>query len=122
MIALKKLIATIAFIATLIVCIVLLGGVSGCKQIRFERIEREPHLAGTNVVAVTEKIVRGEYESYGLQNNLEGLEVVANPSEGVKVRIERANSDMSDKHEKIIEASGKTVGTVVGAAAAAAVK
>lgn len=122
MIAAKKLIATLAFIITLVVGIALLGGVSGCKQIRFERIEREPHVVGTNVVAVTEKIVRSDYKSYGLQNSLEGLEVTAIPTEGLKVKIERANSDMSEKHEKIITASGQTVGTVVGAAAATAVK
>lgn len=110
--------AEAAIVVVFIAAVVL----TGCKQIRVERIEREPHVVGTNVVAVTEKIVRGEYESYGLQNSLEGLEVVANPTEGLKVKIERANSDMSEKHEKIIDATGKTVGTVVGAAAAAAVK
>lgn len=78
---------------------------TGCKQIRFEKIERDPSIVGTNVIATTEKIVRGEYYAYGLENNLEGLEVSANKTEGVKVKIERVSYDMSKQHAEIVDKS-----------------
>lgn len=82
---------------------------AGCKSIEFERINGE-------------NIVRGSYYAYGIENNLEGLEIIASPTNGVTVRINRSTMDMSDKHEKIVDASGKTLGTAVGAAAATMVK
>lgn len=103
----KKIIATIVFFAALVVGIAMLA--TGCKSIEFERVDGD-------------KIVRGSYYAYGIENNLEGLEIIASPTNGVMVRINRSSMDMSEKHEKIIDASGKTAGMAVGAAVSAAVK
>lgn len=92
----------------------------GCKSIKFEKIDREPRLDGTNVIAVAEKIVRGSYYTYGLKSDLEGLEFSYSLTNGVNLAINKAGSDMSEKHEKIIETSGAAAGKVAGVALAAA--
>lgn len=107
-----------AIIASLTALVVL----AGCKSISFEKIVRDPIVVGTNVVAVTENIVRGDYWSYGLKSNLEGFDFAYSPTNGVKLAINKAGSDMSDKHKEIVDASASAAGVLVGTAAASALK
>lgn len=93
---------------------------AGCKSIKFEKIERTPIMDGTNLVCVCENELRGSYYTYGLKSDLEGLEFEYSPTNGVTLAINKAGSDVSEKHEKIIEASGSAVGEVAGVAVGAA--
>ena len=90
-------------------CIVIICGaalaIAGCKSIKFAKTERTPYVVGTNVVAVTERAVEGSYYAYGLENNLEGLEVSASPTNGIAVKINRVSYDMSAEHAKIVDKS-----------------
>lgn len=78
---------------------------TGCKSIKFEKIEHTPSIVGTNVVATTVKEVRGEYYAYGIENNLEGLNITASPTSGVTVAISRVSYDMSKQHAEIVDKS-----------------
>lgn len=101
------------------VVVAVLAAAVGCKSIKFERIERTPVEGATNVVAMTERIVRGTYYAYGLENNLEGLEVTSSPSNGVSVKINRVTYDMSKEHAKLVDASLSGVASVVAKVGAA---
>lgn len=79
--------------------------IAGCKSIKFAKTERTPYVVGTNVVAVTERAVEGSYYAYGLENNLEGLEVSASPTNGIAVKINRVSYDMSKQHAYIVDKS-----------------
>lgn len=111
---LAKVIATLLGIGTAMVVL------AGCKSIKFEKIERTPIMDGTNLVCVCENEIRGSYFTYGLENNLEGLDFSFSPTNGVSLAINKAGSDMSEKHEKIVEASGSAAGKVAGVAVGAA--
>ena len=63
--------------------------VIGCKSIQVEKIERTPVQDGTNGVVVVESVVHGKYYAYGLENNLEGLNIEYSPTSGVKVAINK---------------------------------
>lgn len=78
---------------------------TGCKSIKFEKIEHTPNVVGTNVVATTVKEVRGEYYAYGIENNLEGLNITASPTSGVTVAISKVSYDMSKQHAEIVDKS-----------------
>lgn len=112
--AIAKVILTLLGIGTAMVVL------AGCKSIKFEKIERTPIMDGTNLVCVCENEIRGSYFTYGLENNLEGLDFSFSPTNGVSLAINKAGSDMSEKHEKIIEASGSAAGKVAGVAVGAA--
>ena len=95
----------------------------GCKSIKFEKIEKTPMLSGTNVVAVQERAMRGTYYAYGIENSVEGLEVSASPTNGIAVKINKVDYDVSAKHEAIIKASlsgAAELATKIGAAIATA--
>ena len=95
----------------------------GCKSIKFEKIEKTPMLSGTNVVAVQERAMRGTYYAYGIENSVEGLEVSASPTNGIAVKINKVDYDVSAKHEAIIKASldgAATLAAKIGAAVATA--
>lgn len=102
--------------------IVLLGAataICGCKSIKLEKVERKPMADGT----VVENLVRGEYYAYGLQNNLEGLDIVYSPTTGVRVAINKVSYDMSEKHAEIVDKSlsgAADLAAKVGAAIATA--
>lgn len=106
--------------------------VAGCKSIKFSKTERTPYVVGTNVVAVTERAVEGSYYAYGLENNLEGLEVSAAPTNGIRVAINRVSYDMSKQHAEIVDKSlsgaaelagkiGAAIATAGGSASADAI-
>lgn len=90
---------------TAIIAAIAATAITGCKSIKFEKIEHTPNVIGTNVVATTVKEVRGEYYAYGIENNLEGLEISATPTNGVAVKIERVSYDMSKQHAEIVDKS-----------------
>lgn len=90
-----------AFVVAIIASIVM----TGCKSIKFEKIEHTPSIVGTNVVATSVKEVRGEYYAYGIENNLEGLNITASPTSGVTVAISRVSYDMSKQHGEIVDKS-----------------
>lgn len=106
----KKLITVIAIAA---------AAVAGCKQIRVEKIERTPISDGTNGVIVVESVTHGEYYAYGIENNLEGLNIEYTPTSGVKVAINRVSYDMSKQHAKIVDASLSGAATLAGKIGAA---
>lgn len=95
----------------------------GCKSIKFEKIEKTPMLSGTNVVAVQERAMRGTYYAYGIENSVEGLEVSASPTNGIAVKINKVDYDVSAKHEAIIKSAldgAANLAAKIGAAVATA--
>ena len=95
----------------------------GCKSIKFEKIEKTPMLSGTNVVAVQERAMRGTYYAYGIENSVEGLEVSASQTNGIAVKINKVDYDVSAKHKAIIKAAldgASTLAAKIGAAVATA--
>ena len=87
----KKIMLTVTFGLALV----------GCKSIKLEKIERTPTADGV----IVENAIRGEYYAYGLQNNLEGLEIDYSPTSGVHVAINRVSYDMSSQHAEIVDKS-----------------
>lgn len=94
-----KNVVIVAAAAALAVC--------GCKQIRVEQIKRTPVDNGTNGIIIVESVIHGEYESYGIENNLSGLSIDYSPTNGVHVAIDKVSYDMSKQHAEIVDKSLK---------------
>ena len=95
----------------------------GCKSIQVEKIERTPVQDGTNGVIIVENVTHGKYYAYGIENNLEGLNIEYSPTSGVKVAINKVSYDMSKQHQLIVKESldgAATLATKIGEAIATA--
>ena len=67
--------------------------------------------------------MRGTYYAYGIENSVEGLEVSASPTNGIAVKINKVDYDVSAKHEAIIKAAldgAATLAAKIGASVATA--
>lgn len=89
----------------MIIAAVAAVAIAGCKSIQVEKIERTPVQDGTNGVIIVESVTHGKYYAYGLENNLEGLNIEYSPTSGVKVAINKVSYDMSKQHAEIVDKS-----------------
>lgn len=76
----------------LTITVLALGAIAvGCKSIEFEKIEPN-------------RTVRASYYAYGINNDLEGLEISASTNH-ITAKIQRVSYDMSQEHAKIVKVS-----------------
>ena len=105
MIALKNLIATIAFIITLIVGIVLLGGVSGCvtKTRSIELAGMYASEAGTLAIGSVDIVAAPQGEETATIKYAEDTAWLSPSTKTHEIKIMLTGTNSVEKSEKIVE-------------------